>query len=594
LPAPDVAPPPPVAELLRTGLEAHLGGDQATAEERYGRALELDPHCADALNLLGVIRRTQGRVAEAVALLRRAVSARPDRPVYWHNLGNAHGSAGDLDDAVAAYDRALALGGDAEVTKLLAEVLSVRAAAATDRAAARADLGRVVALAPDNLAAIDRLMALLDIDGVAGMTHRPWSIDAASPIYQAALTDLQTAAILAHRAWSLAPDAGRWRTAWQLANWVIGDDDFLAAAPADPMRWIGRGNLYRRQGRHGAAEHAYRRALELSPGHPLAGFRLALLLLVENRLAEADRLLRAVEGVQGGRHEVMRFDPAFFTALRNRAPPPPAAEMPILGKCDLVVFAACDGIYFERFADRLLHSIHANAGLDCRFHLHVINPPADLADTVAHYRRFLGGAAITFTTETVDAAALGDEARTYYAASRFLLLPHLLARVGAPVLALDVDTLVVGDLRGLLAASAEGDFALICGDPNYCDPWEWMYAGQILIRNGPAAEDYFGLVARYVAAHLGTGKTAWFLDQTALVATWHAGFDGRPRPRLIRLTNDVSHQGMFVKDGIEQPIPPEVLFWPCYASLGRADGLNVLSSFRRYAIPKEAGSHPRA
>lgn len=127
----------------------------------------------------GVLALQQGRVAEAVALLERAIELDAEQPGFHLNLGNALRGVGRLDDAIAAYRRALDLDGSmAPAHNNLGNALRDRgslpeAAAAYQRAlevdprffAAAANLAHVLAKQPDlpraeALAAHDRALAL--------------------------------------------------------------------------------------------------------------------------------------------------------------------------------------------------------------------------------------------------------------------------------------------------------------------------------------------------------------------------------------------------------------------------------------------------
>ena len=67
------------------------------------------PAHPEALHLLGVISRRQGRLDHAIDLLRRAAEAAPDQPAYACDLGNACKAAGRFEDAVRAHQAAVAL-----------------------------------------------------------------------------------------------------------------------------------------------------------------------------------------------------------------------------------------------------------------------------------------------------------------------------------------------------------------------------------------------------------------------------------------------------------------------------------------------------
>ena len=54
-----------------------------------------------------MLRHTQGRVDEAVALIQRALATLPDHATAWNNLGNVQLLAGRATEAQAAYENAV-------------------------------------------------------------------------------------------------------------------------------------------------------------------------------------------------------------------------------------------------------------------------------------------------------------------------------------------------------------------------------------------------------------------------------------------------------------------------------------------------------
>ena len=212
------------------------------------------------------------------------------------------------------------------------------------------------------------------------------------------------------------------------------------------------------------------------------------------------------------------------------------AVIPAASGAPLVVFAACDGRYFERFASALLHSTVRNAGLHCCFHLHVVNPPDDVASRVAAFDAQLGSPGIALSVEHPDTTGWDAETcRTYFACARFRLLPHVMAAYRRPVLMLDTDLIVLRDLSALIEAASEGDLALVASEFHRREPWNWFWADVVFANSTPASRGYFTLVASYIDTLLEQGKARWFLDQIALAACLLNGFQGRPAPRAVFL-----------------------------------------------------------
>jgi tetratricopeptide (TPR) repeat protein len=560
----------PIADL-QAAVAAHRAGRLEEAERLYRAVLDVQPDDPNALHLLGVAFRQRGLPAMAVTLITQALQHAPNLADAHANLGNAYTDLQRYDAAADCFATARRLGSTGEDTyrRLLA---ALQSAADAHRAAGRIPelrscLQRAVEAAPDRLDLINALLPLC-LDG-----------------------DKLDALVLAARAWALQPTDASFHTLSEL-SYHAGDGvaqarAFLDANPEGPFRLLGLGNALRRNRLGLEAEAAYRTAIARAPAMPFARLRLACLLLEHGRLEAADRMMREIELLDRGRVRAMQFGSLFFRRLRRRAlPRPPEGFAPHPCTSDLVLFAACDGVYFARFASALLNSIRRNAGIDCQVHLHVVNPPDDMIDRLLSWRPMLAGLIVETSVETIDMADWDDETRrTWFACARFRLLPHLMEAYAAPVLMLDTDLLVLRSLTGLLEAAADGDIAMVATERHKCEPWNWFWADVTFFNATAPALACADLIARYIDYHLQEGLAHWFLDQIALSACILAGFHGQAGPRLVALPQDVHRLSLICSNGEDEPPGPEVLFWSAHASTVDTALTLGMPRYQDYVLP---------
>jgi tetratricopeptide (TPR) repeat protein len=87
----------------------HRQGHLDAARQAYLAILEHHPEHAQALHLLGVLNRQEGRYEDAVALITRAIRINPDIATFHSNLGNALRDSGSISAAEAAFRQAINL-----------------------------------------------------------------------------------------------------------------------------------------------------------------------------------------------------------------------------------------------------------------------------------------------------------------------------------------------------------------------------------------------------------------------------------------------------------------------------------------------------
>ena len=99
------------------GLAAEALGRSEAAAQHYERAVELDPHDAEAVDLLAMVRFGQQRYPAALDLYRTLVELRPGSAQAHSNLGVTLYYLERTDEAIRSFEHALSLDPDLETPR---------------------------------------------------------------------------------------------------------------------------------------------------------------------------------------------------------------------------------------------------------------------------------------------------------------------------------------------------------------------------------------------------------------------------------------------------------------------------------------------
>ena len=171
-----------------------------------------------------------------------------------------------------------------------------------------------------------------------------------------------------------------------------------------------------------------------------------------------------------------------------------------------VVFAACDSKYFLEHGQAFVYSVTDN-NFCC--HVHIINPSEE-ALALAGIIRATSKTRTTYTFEDKDFKDWpADAVRTYYACSRFLVLPTIL-RYAGKVMVLDIDCMVMKPFA--FPSTPCGYFPR---DP-LPGTTGWEAEGTRVAAGAVYLDSTAMNVATHVAEYIKTSEMKWFADQVAL------------------------------------------------------------------------------
>lgn len=292
------------SHAVDAALEHHRAGRLPQAEAIYQQVLQTEPNHPDALGWLGVIAHQVGKHDIAVELISKAIGIRPHASMYF-NLGNALQAQGKLDEAVANYQKALALNLDfAEVHYNLGLALQTRG----NLDAAIASYHKALLLNPGYVKAHYNLAIVHQAQG---------NLDAATESYRKTISMNPGFAEAHYNLGVVLQTQGRIEDAVTSYQTAISLNSGYAKAHYN------LGLALQEKSELEAAIASYRRAIQSRPEYAEAHNNLGLALYEQDRLEEAvASFLNAIS-----------FDPGYANAHSNLF----AAQ---LRRCDWEHYAA--------------------------------------------------------------------------------------------------------------------------------------------------------------------------------------------------------------------------------------------------------------
>lgn len=263
--------------LLREALSQIDATALPQAEATLGHILEGRPQEPDALQLMGLIRRMQGRTAEAEDFYRRSLAERPEQPHVHHNLGNLLIAVRRYDEAVLALQEAIRL----KPNYLEAHLNLGKAYSHLNQfAAAEKAYRRALWLSPGHP------FALQSLGGVLNDLGRPKEAETVLRKALAANKDRRQAAALEHNLGVALSLQHRYAEASALFDAARGKVHDM------PLVDYNRANALQAQGRLDEAVEGYRHAIARNPLDLAAHHDLNRLLY---RLGRRDEFLKSYD-----------------------------------------------------------------------------------------------------------------------------------------------------------------------------------------------------------------------------------------------------------------------------------------------------------
>jgi hypothetical protein len=180
-----------------------------------------------------------------------------------------------------------------------------------------------------------------------------------------------------------------------------------------------------------------------------------------------------------------------------------------------VFLSSCDERYLDRFGQAVVTALD-ETGAKTTYHLHIVDPTPDLAEKMEALQASCSSLALHYSTEVYGGNDEGYTRAEYYACSRLVRLPEVMALYNRDVFMWDVDTDHVENLRALTNAMKGFDLGYFHMENTRLTLASHL--ATVYFSNTEATRRCARIIRNYVLAKLPT-TPYWLLDQAAVYCT---------------------------------------------------------------------------
>jgi tetratricopeptide (TPR) repeat protein len=541
---------------LNSGRTLHQQGKLDEARNIYKQLLKDDPQNADALHLLGVISIQDGNNQAAVEMITKAIEINPRIAIYYSNRGKALLSLKQFEQAVLSYDKAIALKSDyvqahfgrgnalhqLKKFKLAVESYEKAINFQPDYAEAYSNRGNALHQLKQFQAAVvsyDKAISLKP-DYVEAFSNRGLALKELKQ-FEEALTSYDKAIALNPNYADAHSNRGSvLKELKQFESAIASYDKAIALNPNYADAHSNRGNALKELNHFEAAVTSYQKAIELAPNNIKFHLNLSTLYLLQKRKVDADDVFNNCLTLKPKSNEEIRMQAfAYFGLGRHHeafdicskvlSSPTFSCHdsfdseekakkylknLPSMGltvskqwTARRTIMFAGDDVYIEKFFRQALKSVE-ESNLELNVHLHGMLSSKTNPKSLHHLLK----KNVSFSYEIYN-----PEDKAGYTTRRFIRMYQLLKHFNQPILCLDIDSKVTGNMNAFFQDFSKFDIGLYRRDFEIVIN-QLIHAGMFYASPTQGTLRFLAFFINYISYLEENNKLKWFADQMALLA----------------------------------------------------------------------------